>query len=148
MPVVNGLTDPSHPCQIMADVMTVEEHRGPIRGKTIAWVGDGNNVLSLLVHAAVQLRLRPQHRDPAELARRPPAELGARQGRVRLTADPVEAVRGCRCRLRRHLGVDGPGGAERRRQLLEPYRVDARLMRHAGPTPCSCTACRRIGARR
>ena len=58
MPIVNGLTDHSHPCQIMADVQTIEEHRGPIAGKTVAWVGDGNNVLTSLVHAAVRPRLR------------------------------------------------------------------------------------------
>ena len=52
VPVINGLTDFSHPCQIMADVMTFEEHRGPIRDRTLAWVGDGNNVANSWVHAA------------------------------------------------------------------------------------------------
>jgi ornithine carbamoyltransferase len=52
VPVINGLTDKSHPCQIMADILTIEEHRGPIAGKTIAWVGDGNNVCSSFIHAA------------------------------------------------------------------------------------------------
>jgi ornithine carbamoyltransferase len=55
VPVVNGLTDHSHPCQIMADLLTVEERQGDIRERTLAWVGDGNNVLTSLVHAAVGL---------------------------------------------------------------------------------------------
>src|SRR5690606_13367372 len=52
IPVVNALTDRSHPCQILADLMTIEEHRGPVAGKTIAWVGDGNNVCASFIHAA------------------------------------------------------------------------------------------------
>ena len=51
VPVVNGLTDRSHPCQILADIMTIEEHRGPIEGKTLAWIGDGNNVCHSFMHA-------------------------------------------------------------------------------------------------
>jgi len=55
VPVINGLTDKSHPCQIMADLLTLEEHRGPLAGKTIAWVGDGNNVCHSFMHAAPKL---------------------------------------------------------------------------------------------
>ena len=54
VPVINGLTDSSHPCQLMADVMTFEEHRGPIKGKTVAWSGDGNNMASSWIHAATK----------------------------------------------------------------------------------------------
>src|SRR4029077_15070300 len=56
VPVINGLTRHSHPCQIMADVMTYEEHKGPIAGRTVAWLGDGNNVLTSWVHAAERFR--------------------------------------------------------------------------------------------
>src|SRR5205085_8240994 len=52
VPVINGLTDRSHPCQILADIQTFEEHRGPIEGRTVAWVGDGNNVCASYIHAA------------------------------------------------------------------------------------------------
>src|SRR4051812_25656874 len=55
VPVINGLTDKSHPCQILADLMTFEEHRGPVEGRTLAWVGDGNNVCASLIHAAGKL---------------------------------------------------------------------------------------------
>src|ERR1044071_1371072 len=57
VPVINGLTRRSHPCQVMADVMTFEEHRGSIRGRTLAWTGDGNNVLASWMHAAQRFEL-------------------------------------------------------------------------------------------
>ncbi len=71
VPVINGLTRLSHPCQVMADVMTFEEHRGPIKGRTVAWTGDANNVLASWMHAAEQLRLPLQGRDAAGAAARP-----------------------------------------------------------------------------
>jgi ornithine carbamoyltransferase len=136
VPIVNGLTDSSHPCQIMADVMTIEEHRGPVRGKTLAWVGDGNNVLTSLIHAAVRLDFALEIATPAELAP-PPAVLAwaaERQGRVRVTTDPVAAVRGADAVFADTWISMGQEDAEQRRRLLEPYRVDAALMRHAAPT--------------
>ena len=112
VPIINGLTDRSHPCQIMADVMTIEEHRGPIRGKTLAWTGDGNNVLTSLVHAAVAARLRAEHRDAARAGAAAPALLdwAARAAGPR-PADqrPDRGGARRRCGHRRHLGVDGPG---------------------------------------
>jgi ornithine carbamoyltransferase len=136
VPIVNGLTDSSHPCQIMADVMTIEEHRGPVCGKTLAWVGDGNNVLTSLIHAAVRLDFALEIATPAELAP-PPAVLAwaaERQGRVRVTTDPVAAVRGADAVFADTWISMGQEDAEQRRRLLEPYRVDAALMRHAAPT--------------
>ena len=67
-PVINGLTDLSHPCQILADVMTIEERVGPIGDRTIAWVGDGNNVLASFVHAAPKLRFKLRIATPAAYA--------------------------------------------------------------------------------
>src|SRR6185369_1151432 len=64
VPVINGLTRRSHPCQVMADVMTFEEHRGPIRGRTVAWSGDSNNVLASWMHAAAQFEFRLQVATP------------------------------------------------------------------------------------
>jgi ornithine carbamoyltransferase len=133
VPVINGLTDASHPCQIMADVLTIEEHRGPIQGKTLAWIGDGNNVLASLAHAAVRLGFALNVATPPELA--PPEELvrwvEAHQGRLRLTSDPVEAVRGVDAVFADTWVSMGQADADRRRALLEPYRVDMALMRHA-----------------
>ena len=64
IPVINGLTKWSHPCQVMADVMTYEEHKGPIAGATVAWSGDGNNVLTSWVHAAVKFGFQAERRQP------------------------------------------------------------------------------------
>jgi ornithine carbamoyltransferase len=135
VPVVNGLTDQSHPCQIVADVMTVEERLGPVRGKTLAWVGDGNNVLTSLVHAAARLDFALNIASPPELA--PAPELLAwareRQARVTLTADPREAVRGADAVFTDTWASMGQLDVERRRRLLEPYRVDAPLFDLAAP---------------
>ena len=68
VPVINGLTRRSHPCQVMADVLTFEEHRGPIRGKTVAWTGDANNVLASWMHAAERFEFRLKVATPPELA--------------------------------------------------------------------------------
>src|SRR6195256_5135520 len=68
VPVINGLTRRSHPCQVMADVMTFEEHRGSIRGRTVAWSGDANNVLTSWMHAAERFDFRLRVATPPELA--------------------------------------------------------------------------------
>ena len=112
VPVINGLTDQSHPCQLMADVMTLEEHKGPAAGKVVAWSGDGNNVAASWIHAAVrfdfELRLACPSRAAPPRAR---ARLGARKGgRVSVTSDPRRGGRRRRLRRHRHLGVDGGRG--------------------------------------
>src|SRR5438105_15787787 len=68
VPVINGLTRRSHPCQVLADLMTFEEHRGPIRGRTIAWTGDDNNVLASWAHAAERFRFNLRVATPPQLA--------------------------------------------------------------------------------
>ena len=135
VPVVNGLTDRSHPCQIVADVMTIEERLGPVHGKTLAWVGDGNNVLTSLVHAAAGLGFAVNVASPPELAPAPELLEWARerQARVRLTHDPREAVSGADAVFADVWASMGQQDVERRRQLLEPYRVDAPLFDLAKP---------------
>jgi ornithine carbamoyltransferase len=130
VPVINGLTDHSHPCQIMADVMTFEEQRGPIRDRTLAWVGDGNNVASSWVHAAQRFDFMLRLACPAELAPAPEvlAWAAERQARVQLFEDPREAVAGADAVLTDVWVSMGDRDAERRRRLLEPYQVDAALM--------------------
>ena len=135
VPVINGLTDRSHPCQIMADVMTIEEHRGPIRDKVVAWSGDANNVAASLVHAAVRFDFALRIAAPPEL--KPQGEVLAwaaeRQGRVTLHADPYEAVRDADAVLTDVWVSMGDGETERRHRLLKPYRVEQALMRAAKP---------------
>ena len=84
VPVINGLTDDTHPCQIMADVMTFEEHRGPVKDRLIAWSGDGNNVLHSLVEGAARFGYRlnmavPEGSEPGARPQRVPALPGQRR---------------------------------------------------------------------
>lgn len=137
VPVINGLTDVSHPCQIMADVMTFEEHRGPIAGQTIAWTGDGNNVAQSFLQAAARFAFRLRLATPPELV--PPAALvdwaRAQGAEVELTADPVAAVRGARCVVTDtwvSMSDEKPDAATvSRHNLLAPYQLNAALLRHA-----------------
>ena len=135
MPVINGLTDHSHPCQIMADVMTFEEHRGPIRHRTLAWVGDGNNMATSWVHAAQRFDFGLRLACPAELAPGPAvlAWAAERQARVQLFEDPREAVAGADAVLTDVWVSMSDRDPERRRSLLAPYQVDGALMRLARP---------------
>jgi ornithine carbamoyltransferase len=133
VPVINGLTDQSHPCQIMADVMTFEEHRGPIAGRVVAWCGDGNNVARSWVHAAARFGFTLRLATPEAL--RPPAEILAwarEQGAViELTEDPVEAVRGADAVVTDTWVSMNDAPGTNRHNLLKPYQVNEALMAHA-----------------
>jgi ornithine carbamoyltransferase len=135
VPVINGLTRLSHPCQIMADVMTFEEHRGPIAGKTVAWLGDGNNVLTSWVHAAAKFGFSLRVATPPELA--PATKLLAwakdNGGDVVAGTDAEKAAGGADCVVTDTWVSMGDAEAERRHNLLMPYQVNARLMQRAKP---------------
>jgi len=133
VPVINGLTDDSHPCQIMADMLTFEEHRGPVKGKVIAWSGDGNNVAASWIHAAVKFGFELRLACPNEL--QPPKHLidwaRAQGGKVVLTDDPYAAVKDADCVVTDawlSMGDENKGETTNRHNLLAPYRVDDRLM--------------------
>jgi ornithine carbamoyltransferase len=137
VPVINGLTDSSHPCQLMADIMTFEEHRGPIAGKVVAWSGDGNNVASSWVHAAVRFNFELKLACPELLM--PPSGLlawaKAQGGRVSVSHSPEKAVKGADCVVTDtwvSMDRDATKG-ETRHNLLAPFRVDDRLMALAKP---------------
>jgi len=136
VPVINGLTDVSHPCQIMADVMTFEEHRGPIAGQVVAWTGDGNNVAQSFIQAAARFGFTLRIATPPELA--PPAALidwARREGaKIELTNDPVTAVKGARCVVTDawvSMSDEKEGRAPARHNLLARYQLNAALMEHA-----------------
>jgi len=135
VPVINGLTDASHPCQLMADVMTLQEQKGPLAGKIVAWSGDANNVAASWVHAAVRFGFALRLACPEQLG--PPARLisWAQQegGRVSLTAEPAEAVAGADCVVTDTWISMGVEASVNRHNLLAPYRVDEQLMAHAKP---------------
>ncbi|PWE33304.1 ornithine carbamoyltransferase [Maritimibacter sp. 55A14] len=137
VPVINGLTDRTHPCQIMADVMTFEEHRGPIAGRKVVWSGDGNNVCASFLHAAGQFGFDLTFTGPPPLDPEPVFVEAARKAgsRVEIERDPMKAVAGA------DLVVtdtwvsmhDSQSTKERRHNLLRGYQVNDRLMAAAKP---------------
>jgi ornithine carbamoyltransferase len=133
VPVINGLTDKTHPCQIMADVMTFEEHIGPIKGRSIAWVGDGNNVAASWMQAAARFGFELRVACPAEL--RPSDDIldwvRREKADVTVMEDPAKAVRGADCIVTDTWVSMGQTDGARRKQLLKPYAVDAALMAKA-----------------
>jgi ornithine carbamoyltransferase len=135
VPVINGLTDWSHPCQIMADVMTFEEHRGPINCKVVAWSGDGNNVANSWIHAAVRFGFSLRIACPDSLAPddRILAWAKAEGGDISVTDDAAQAVNGADLVNADTWVSMGDANADERRRLLEPYQVNQALMDKAGP---------------
>jgi len=135
VPVINGLTSLSHPCQVMADVMTYEEFRGPICGRTVAWSGDANNVLASWAHAAERFQFRLQIATPPELAPKRPLRdwIKASGAAIVVGTDPEAAVRGADCVVTDTWVSMGDKDGARRHNLLKPYQVDARLMALADP---------------
>lgn len=130
IPVINGLTDKSHPCQIIADLMTIEERLGPITGKTLAWVGDGNNVCASLIHAAPLLGYQFRIACPAEYH---PDLFDLQRGgnNVWLGTDPQEAVAGADVVITDTWVSMGDQDHEARLHAFEPYGVDDALMDQA-----------------
>lgn len=134
IPVINGLTDLSHPCQVLADVLTIQQHLGGVRGKTVAWIGDGNNMANSWMEAAAHLgftlRLAcPERYDPdarfLELAR-------ANGGDVQLLRDPREAVAGADVVTTDVWASMGQEEEQAQRAMaFALYQVDADLMRRA-----------------
>ncbi|HKS90208.1 MAG TPA: ornithine carbamoyltransferase [Stellaceae bacterium] len=135
VPVINGLTDASHPCQIMADVMTLQEKKGPLPETVVAWSGDGNNVAVSWIHAAVRFGFDLRLACPEEL--RPPLPVidWARRegGRISLGGEPDEAVAGADCVVTDTWVSMGAEASVNRHNLLAPYRVDEALMAKAKP---------------
>ena len=136
VPVINGLTDLSHPCQILADVLTVQQHQGDIRGKTVAWIGDGNNMANSWIEAAAHLgftlRLAcPDGYDPDETFLEWARERG---GDVQLLRDPREAVAGADVVTTDVWASMGQEEEQAKRALaFALYQVDAELMTRAAP---------------
>ena len=135
VPVINGLTDFNHPCQIMADIMTFEEHRGSISDKTIAWCGDGNNMATSWIQAATKMGFELRLACPEQLKPDENVLLWATNngGKIHLTQDPEEAVTGADCVSTDVRDSMGDDQANVRHKLLKPYQVDAALMSKANP---------------
>ncbi|GGD94891.1 ornithine carbamoyltransferase, catabolic [Aureimonas endophytica] len=135
VPVINGLTDDTHPCQIMADLMTFEEKRGPVKGRTFAWVGDGNNVLNSIIEATSRfgfsLRIATPEGSEADAERI--ARARGEGASITTTADPVAAVAGVDCVVTDTWVSMGKEHLARGHNVFAPYQVNERLMAHADP---------------
>jgi ornithine carbamoyltransferase len=137
--VVNALTDEEHPCQALADCLTLLEKLGDLRGRTIAFVGDGNNVASSLAQAVVMLGgtmriASPRGFELPIAIQRSVADCATDGGRLELTADPHAAVRGADAvytDVWTSMGQEKEEAA--RREIFSPYQVNATLMSHAAP---------------
>ena len=135
VPVINGLTDDTHPCQLMADVMTFEEHRGPVEGKTFAWVGDGNNVLHSLLEASARFSFKvniavPEGSEPKQSY----VDWAlANGGEVRITNSAEEAVEGADCVVTDCWVSMGQEHRARGHNVFMPFQVNAKLMAKARP---------------
>ena len=132
VPVINGLTEISHPCQIMADILTFEEHRGPVTGQTLAWLGDGNNVATSMIEAAARFRFTLRLACPEGYMPDAQAVAWARAegADVTVTADPAAAVRGAACVVTdTWLSMaDSEDETAARLAALAPYQVTTGLM--------------------
>jgi ornithine carbamoyltransferase len=130
VPVINGLSDAGHPCQIIADLMTFEEHRGPLAGRTLAWVGDGNNVCASFIQAAPKLGYKLNIACPEAYApdRLDLARAAEQQGRIEVGDDPKTAVAGADLVIADTWVSMGDTDADQRYAALEPFQVDGQLM--------------------
>jgi ornithine carbamoyltransferase len=130
VPVINGLTDASHPCQLMADLMTLEERKGDLAKQIVAWTGDGNNVATSWIHAAARFGfdLRLACPEPLRPAQRLIDWATGKGARVAVLDDPAVAVAGADCIVTDTWVSMGVEASVNRHNLLAPYRVDERLL--------------------
>jgi ornithine carbamoyltransferase len=130
VPVINALTRRSHPCQVLADVMTFEEKKGPIRGCTVAWTGDANNVLASWMHAAERFEFTLRVATPSEL--RPKKWLTdwvkSSGAAIEIGDDPERAVKGADCVVTDTWVSMGDKDGKHRHNILKPYQVNSSLM--------------------
>jgi len=133
VPVINGLTCRSHPCQVLADVLTFEELKGPIRGRTIAWIGDANNVATSWVHAAARFGCKLKIACPPEYSPSPEllAWAKAEGTDIAVTHEKLDAARGADCVVTDVWVSMGDNDAKKREAALKPYQVDESVMKAA-----------------
>ncbi len=133
VPVINGLTNESHPCQIIADLLTIEECKGPVGEQVVAWSGDGNNVAASWIHAAVKFQFELRLASPKTLQNASGLIKWAQSngGRVTVCEDPRLAVEKADCVVTDTWVSMGDKKDSERRSLLEPYQIDSKLMSYA-----------------
>ena len=135
VPVINGLTRRSHPCQVLADVMTFEEHRGSIKGRTVAWTGDANNVLASWAHAAERFDFELRIAAPSELKPKKWLMDWIKKSGAAISVgdDPEAAVKGADCVVTDTWVSMGDRDGKHRHNVLKRYQVNGSLMAKAKP---------------
>ena len=134
VPIINGLTDLSHPCQIMSDIMTFEELKGPIKNKKIAWLGDGNNVVYSLIEAAVQFDFELRIASPKSYQPNKKILQWAKKnkGNILVTKNPIEAASAADCVMTdKWISMSDKTNKSKKKKALKPYQVNKKIMKAA-----------------
>ena len=134
IPIINGLTDLSHPCQIMADILTFEEAKGDINGKTIAWLGDGNNVSNSFIEAATKFKFELKIACPKKYQPNKKIVSEAKKNNCKLlvTEDPFEATEGADCVMTdKWISMSDKGDKKKKKKILKKFQVNKKLMNSA-----------------
>jgi len=134
IPIINGLTDLSHPCQIMADILTFEEAKGDINGKTIAWLGDGNNVSNSFIEAATKFKFELKIACPKKYQPNKKIVSEAKKNNCKLliTEDPFEAAEGADCVMTdKWISMSDKGDKKKKKKILKKFQVNKKLMNSA-----------------
>jgi len=134
VPLINGLTDLSHPCQIMSDIMTFEESKGPIKNKKVAWLGDGNNIVYSLIEAAVQFDFELSIAAPRGYEPNKNILQWAKKnkGKVLLTKDPIKAANSADCIMTdKWISMGDKINKKKKKKELKPYQVNRKIMKAA-----------------
>ena len=134
VPLINGLTDHSHPCQLLSDVLTFEETRGSIQGAKVAWVGDGNNVTNSAIEAAVQFDFQLNIACPKGFM--PSKKIldwaKSKKGNIQIISDPLKAVKGVDCIMcDKWISMGDNVNVKKKKKELKPYQVNEKLMSYA-----------------
>ena len=136
IPIINGLTNLSHPCQIIADIMTFEELRGPIENKKIAWLGDGNNVVYSLIEASVKFNFKLAIASPKNFQPEKKILKWAKnkKAKILITKDPKEAANLADCVMTdKWISMSDKSNKKKKKKLLKPYQVNSKIMKLAKP---------------
>jgi len=134
IPIINGLTNLSHPCQIMSDIMTFEELKGPITNKKIAWLGDGNNIVYSLIEASVQFNFQLTIACPKKFE--PNKKIikwtKGKKAKILITRDPAEAANSADCVMTdKWISMGDKVNQKKKKKLLKPYQVNTKIMKLA-----------------
>ncbi len=136
IPIINGLTDKGHPCQVMSDILTFEELKGDIKGKTISWIGDGNNVANSFIEAATKFQFKFKIACPKKYQPNVDIIKMAKKNKcdLQITDDPYEAAKESDCIMTdKWISMSDKGNKNKKKQILKKYQVNKKIMKYAKP---------------